>query len=113
MTKCVFCRIVAGEIPARIVHEDELVLAFHDLAPVAPTHLLLVPRRHIASLAETDPEDAALLGHLLTVSAALARDRQLDGGFRVVTNAGADGGQSVDHLHLHLLGGRAFAWPPG
>jgi histidine triad (HIT) family protein len=113
MSTCVFCRIAAGEIPARIVHEDELVLAFHDLSPVAPTHLLVIPKRHVASLADARAEDAELLGRLVTVAAEIARGKQLTGGFRVVLNAGADAGQSVDHLHLHLLGGRAFSWPPG
>jgi histidine triad (HIT) family protein len=113
MSTCVFCRIAAGEIPARIVHEDDLVLAFHDLSPVAPTHLLVIPKRHIASLAEAGAEDAGLLGRLVVVAGQLAREKHLTGGFRVVLNAGSDGGQSVDHLHLHLLGGRAFSWPPG
>jgi histidine triad (HIT) family protein len=95
------------------VHQDEQVLAFHDLSPAAPTHLLVIPRRHLASLADVGPEDAELLGRLVAVAAELARERQLAGGFRVVLNAGPDAGQSVDHLHLHLLGGRAFSWPPG
>ena len=113
MSTCVFCRIAAGEIPARIVHDDELVVAFHDRSPVAPTHILVIPKRHVASLADARAEDAELLGRLVTVAAELAREEPLTGGFRVVLNAGADAGQSVDHLHLHLLGGRAFSWPPG
>ena len=113
MSTCVFCRIAAGEIPARIVHEDELVVAFHDLSPVSPTHLLVIPKRHISSLADARADDEGLLGRLVAVAGELARERQLTGGFRVVLNAGADAGQSVDHLHLHLLGGRPFSWPPG
>ena len=113
MSTCVFCRIAAGEIPARIVHEDELVVAFHDLSPVSPTHLLVIPKRHISSLADARSDDEGLLGRLVAVAGKLARERQLTGGFRVVLNAGADAGQSVDHLHLHLLGGRPFSWPPG
>ena len=113
MATCVFCRIAAGEIPARIVHEDDLVVAFHDLAPVAPTHLLLIPKRHIASLADASAEDAGVLGRLVAVAGQLARENDLTGGFRVVANSGAAAGQSVDHLHFHLLGGRAFSWPPG
>ncbi len=113
MSNCIFCRIASGEIPARIVHEDDLVMAFHDLSPVAPTHLLLIPKRHVSSLAAVEEGDGEMLGRLLSVSSRLATESGLVGGFRVVSNAGADAGQSVDHLHLHLLGGRAFAWPPG
>jgi histidine triad (HIT) family protein len=113
MPNCIFCRIAAGEIPARIVHEDDLVIAFHDLTPVAPTHILLIPKRHIASLAAVGSDDGEVLGRLLSLASRLAADSGLAGGFRVVSNAGDDAGQSVHHLHLHLLGGRAFDWPPG
>lgn len=113
MSSCIFCRIAAREIPARIVHEDDLVVAFHDLTPVAPVHLLVIPKRHLSSLADTAAEDIELLGRLVAVAGQLARQHGLTGGFRVVANSGADAGQSVDHLHFHLLGGRAFSWPPG
>lgn len=112
-TDCVFCRIVAGEIPARIVHEDEQVVAFHDLAPKAPTHLLVIPRRHIATLAETRAADAELLGRVVRTAIELAARQDLDQGFRLVWNCGEMAGQSVFHLHLHLLGGRRMEWPPG
>ena len=113
MSDCVFCRIVAGEIPARLVHQDDAVVAFHDLAPQAPVHVLLVPRKHIATLLETAPEDQALLGRLQATAVDLARRLGLDtGGFRVVTNCLEGAGQSVFHLHVHLLGGRRFSWPP-
>ncbi len=111
---CLFCKIVAGEIPSDKVHEDELVLAFNDINPVAPVHQLIVPKRHVASAADLDATDAEMLGRLFAVAAELARQAELpDRGYRLVTNVGADGGQSVDHLHLHLLGGRVMTWPPG
>lgn len=111
---CVFCRIVAGEIPATTVHEDELIIAIRDLHPVAPVHLLLIPRAHVESALELGEADAPLAGRLLAVAATLARAEAIaDGGFRLVVNAGADGGQTVGHLHVHLLGGRAMHWPPG
>lgn len=111
---CLFCRIVAGEIPSTKVHEDDLVLAIRDIAPQAPTHVLLMPRRHVASLADLTDADAALLGRLFAVSAEIARAEGIEtDGYRVVSNHGRAAGQSVEHLHLHLLGGRAFAWPPG
>ena len=111
---CLFCKIVAGEIPSAKVHEDELVLAFDDINPRAPVHQLIIPKRHIASAAELTEDDAALLGRLFAVAAELARAAGLHAsGYRLVTNVGADGGQSVDHLHFHLLGGRAMTWPPG
>ena len=110
---CLFCRIVAGEIPATRLHEDDLVIAIRDINPQAPTHVLVLPVRHIASAADLGDEDGALLGRLFGVAATLAAREGLDNGWRLVTNVGSDGGQSVDHLHLHLLGGRAMAWPPG
>jgi histidine triad (HIT) family protein len=110
---CLFCKIVAGSIPAKRVFEDELCLCFADLNPQAPTHLLIVPRQHIASLAEAEPVQSSLLGHLLTKAAEIACSSWLDRGYRVVINTGLDGGQTVDHLHLHLLGGRHMTWPPG
>ncbi|HEV3021933.1 MAG TPA: histidine triad nucleotide-binding protein [Pirellulales bacterium] len=112
-TKTIFQRIIDSEIPADILHEDDLCLAFRDINPQAPTHVLVVPKRPVPSLAELTDAEGELAGHLLLVARKLARDLKLDGGYRVVVNCGPDGGQSVDHLHLHLLGGRAMAWPPG
>ena len=111
---CLFCRIVAGEIPATRVHEDELLIAIRDVAPRAPTHVLLMPREHIASAADLREEHGPLLGRLFAVAADLARSEGIvDRGYRLTTNVGAWGGQSVPHLHVHLMGGRAFDWPPG
>ena len=110
---CLFCRIVAGEIPATIVHRDEVVVAIRDIAPQAPTHVLLMPVVHVASAADVSEADGALLGRLFRVAAEIARADGLDGGWRLVSNVGPDGGQTVDHLHLHLLGGRPMTWPPG
>lgn len=109
----IFKRIIDKEIPAKIVHEDDLCLAFHDVNPQAPTHVLVIPKKEIASLAQLAAQDQALVGHLLLVAQKLARDLGLTNGYRVVINCGPDGGQSVDHLHLHLLGGRQLTWPPG
>jgi len=111
--KTIFKRIIDKEIPAKILFEDELCLAFHDIGPQAPTHVLVIPKKEIASLAEAESADAALLGHLLLTAKKLAEQLGLAGGYRVVINCGPDGGQSVDHLHLHLLGGRQLQWPPG
>jgi histidine triad (HIT) family protein len=110
---CLFCKIVAGDIPAKRVFEDELCLAFPDINPQAPTHLLVIPKEHIPSQAHTTSEHKALMGHLMAAAADLARTYGLDGGYRVVVNSGDDGGQTVHHLHLHLLGGRHMKWPPG
>ena len=111
---CLFCRIVAGEIPAAMVHEDDLIVAIRDRNPVAPVHLLLMPRIHVDSALDLTEADAPLAGRLLAVAAALARAEGIgDGGYRLVVNAGVDSGQTVGHLHLHLLGGRAMRWPPG
>lgn len=110
---CLFCKIAAGEIPAKMLYQDEQVFAFADIRPQAPTHILVLPRRHIPSLAQAEVGDEALLGHLLSVSAVVARQEKLGRGFRVVVNSGDEGGQTVDHLHLHVLGGRPMHWPPG
>jgi histidine triad (HIT) family protein len=110
---CLFCRIVAGEIPATRLHADEVVIAIRDIGPQAPTHVLIMPTAHIASAADLTEADAPLLGRLFAVAAGLARQEGLDGGWRLVSNVGVDGGQSVDHLHVHLLGGRRMGWPPG
>lgn len=110
---CLFCKIVKGEIPAQTLYEDESCLAFADLHPQAPIHLLIIPRRHIGSLAELEPGSAPMVGHLLAVAAELAAKQNLAKGFRIVINTGPEGGQTVGHLHLHLLGGRSMHWPPG
>lgn len=111
--KTIFKRIIDKEIPAKIIHEDDLCLAFHDVNPQAPTHVLVIPKKEIPSLAQLSADDQKLLGHLLLVVQKLAGDLGLANGYRVVVNCGPDGGQSVDHLHLHLLGGRQLKWPPG
>ena len=105
--------MVAGEIPVTALYSDERVLAFRDIAPQAPVHFLVIPRVHLISLAHTASEHAPMLGHMLAVAAQLAAQQGLQNGFRTVINAGADGGQTVDHLHVHILGGRAMGWPPG
>jgi histidine triad (HIT) family protein len=112
-TDCIFCRISRKEIPAKLVYEDTELFAFEDLHPQAPTHILICPRKHIVNLTDAAPEDAALLGRILLVAAQLARERKLTGGYRTTINSGGGAGQSVFHLHVHLMGGRAFHWPPG
>ncbi|MEN9652305.1 MAG: hypothetical protein RL303_25 [Verrucomicrobiota bacterium] len=111
--KTLFQKIADKEIPAKLIHEDALCVAFHDIAPQAPAHVLIVPRQAIPRLAEATQSDQALLGHLLLVAGQLARQLGLAKGFRIVINNGPDGGESVPHLHVHLLGGRALDWPPG
>ena len=110
---CLFCKIAAKQIPSKVVYEDDEVFAFEDIGPQAPTHVLIIPRRHFASLNEATPEDQAVLGKLQLVAADLARKLKLAGGYRTVVNTGEGAGQSVFHRHLHLLGGRSFRWPPG
>lgn len=109
----IFQKIIDRQIPADIVYEDDLCLAFRDVNPQAPTHVLIIPRKPLPSLAHATDEDQALLGHLLLVARSLAVQLGLADGYRTVMNCGRDGGQSVDHLHIHLLGGRALGWPPG
>jgi histidine triad (HIT) family protein len=111
--ECLFCKIAAKRIPAKLVYEDPDLFAFEDISPQAPTHILICPRKHFESLTEASPEDQAVLGRLQLVAAQLARERNLLEGYRTVLNSGRGAGQSVFHLHLHLLGGRAFRWPPG
>jgi len=114
MSKTIFKKIIDGEIPADIIHDDDQCMAFRDASPQAPTHVLLIPKKEIASINELSTEDQPLLGHMWTVIRQLAEKLGLvDAGYRVVVNCGPDGGQSVDHLHFHLLGGRALSWPPG
>jgi histidine triad (HIT) family protein len=111
---CLFCKIVAGQIPATIVFQNDHVVAFKDITPRAPTHVLIVPRRHIASLNELGPDDDALVGEMVRAGAGIAKDQgHADRGYRTVFNCNADAGQTVFHIHLHLLGGRTMAWPPG
>jgi histidine triad (HIT) family protein len=110
---CTFCKIIEGQIPSTAVYQDERSYAFADIHPKAPVHVLIVPRKHICSLDGAAEDDGALLGHLLWVAAQIARKKGLDAGYRVVVNTGSEAGQSVDHLHLHLLGGRPLGWPPG
>ncbi len=111
--ECVFCKIARGEIPAHKVYEDEEFVAFRDINPQAPTHILIIPGKHIESLSSVAEEDRELLGKLLWVAKRVADELNLKKGYRLVINTGPDGGQEVLHLHVHLLGGRALAWPPG
>ena len=113
MSKTLFQKIADKEIPAKLIHEDEFCVAFHDIAAQAPVHVLIVPRKALARIAEAGAEDRALLGHLLLVAQKVAKQLTLAKGFRLVINNGPDGGESVPHLHVHLLGGRAMGWPPG
>jgi histidine triad (HIT) family protein len=113
MSDTVFSKILSGEIPIDFLHEDDMCVAFNDISPQAPTHILVIPRHGYRNVAEASAKDPALVGHLLAVCSKLARQHQLENGFRIVTNQGDEGGQSVDHLHFHLLGGRAMQWPPG
>jgi histidine triad (HIT) family protein len=114
MDSCIFCRIVERSLPARIIFEDDEILAFEDAHPQAPIHILVVPRKHLASLKDATTDDVPLLGRLFLVATQLAREKGLEArGYRTVINTGALAGQSVFHLHLHLLGGRVFHWPPG
>ena len=111
---CIFCKIVDDEIPSSRVHEDDICIAFHDLSPQAPTHVLIIPRRHIDSMDNATNDDKSILGHLLLAAADIARKRGCaEDGYRVVINTNADGGQTVFHLHVHLLAGRSFVFPPG
>lgn len=114
MSACIFCRIVAGAIPAKIVYQDEQAVAFEDINAQAPVHILVIPQRHLVSVQDCKVEDQMLLGHLLVTCSKVARLKNLtESGYRIVTNTGVDGGQTVAHLHFHVLGGRHMAWPPG
>ena len=110
---CVFCKIANGEIPSKKAYEDDQVLAFYDLEPQAPVHVLIIPKVHIESAAMITPENSAIVAHIYVVAAKLAKELKLENGFRIVCNTGKDGGQTVPHLHFHLLGGRSMKWPPG
>jgi len=114
MSDCIFCKIVKGEIPGKKIYEDDEMLAFHDITPMAPVHFLLIPKKHIKSLMHLEAEDVALAGRLLGKAQELAKELGCgENGARFVINAGRDGGQTVDHLHIHILGGRGLGWPPG
>ena len=113
MSECVFCKIVAGKIPSRKVFENERILAFEDINPQAPTHILIVPKKHLAGLKEAQAGDAEIIGRCHLAAAQIARQRNIEQGYRTVLNVGPGAGQSVFHLHVHLLGGRPLAWPPG
>ena len=110
---CIFCKIAAGDIPAKKAYEDDQCLAFYDLDPQAPVHVLLIPKQHIASVNELTEENSGVVAHIFTVAAKLAGELGLENGYRIVNNCGEDGGQTVQHLHVLLLGGRSMAWPPG
>ena len=111
---CLFCRIALGEIPAELVHSDPEVVAFRDIHPQAPTHILIIPRKHVASVSELEDDDAGLMGKLFLTARDLAREEGISGtGYRMVVNAGPGAGQTVFHIHMHLLGGRRMGWPPG
>lgn len=111
---CLFCKIINGDIPSSKVYEDELVYAFRDIEPQAPTHILIIPKEHIASANELTEENATVVGHVFAVAAKIAKAEGIaEGGYRIVNNCGEDGGQTVKHLHFHMLGGRSLQWPPG
>ncbi|HAA89612.1 MAG TPA: histidine triad nucleotide-binding protein [Peptococcaceae bacterium] len=113
MADCIFCKIGNKEIPSTVVYEDDDFLAFRDINPVAPTHVLLIPKKHYSSLLDLSEDDADLMGRMMTLVPKIVKQLGIDEGFRVVINTGAKGGQTVFHLHIHLLGGRVFNWPPG
>ena len=110
---CIFCKIINGEIPSNKAYEDDKVLAFYDLEPQAPVHILIVPKEHIASAADITPENSAVIAHIFEVAAIIAKEKGLDDGFRIVNNCGENAGQTVKHIHFHLMGGRNFGWPAG
>lgn len=110
---CIFCKIACGEIPSTKVYEDDTVVAFNDLEPQAPVHVLIIPKQHIASMAEINEENSGVVAHIFEVAAKIAKEKGLDDGFRVVSNCGENAGQTVKHLHFHLMGGRTFGWPAG
>ena len=110
---CIFCKIAAGIIPSKKAYEDYKVLAFYDLDPQAPVHILIIPKEHIESAAEINADNSAIIAHIFEAAAKIAKDLNLEKGFRIVTNCGEEGGQTVKHLHFHLLAGRPLAWPPG
>ena len=110
---CIFCKIISGEIPSNKAYEDDKVLAFYDLEPQAPVHILIVPKEHIACAADITAENSAVIAHIFEVAAIIAQEKGLDDGFRIVNNCGDSAGQTVKHIHFHLMGGRDFGWPAG
>lgn len=110
---CVFCKIIAGEAPAKIIYETDTILAFRDIRPAAPTHILIVPKKHISGLSDLEPEDAALMGEIVYTAKLIAEQEETADGYRLVANNGRRAGQSVFHVHFHLFGGRKMSWPPG
>lgn len=112
-SNCLFCRILRGEIPSKKVYEDEQIYAFEDINPKAPTHVLVIPKKHVAGLKEAQADDAEIIGRCHLVAAKIARDLDIEKGYRTVLNVGPESGQSVFHLHVHLIGGRRLSWPPG
>jgi histidine triad (HIT) family protein len=113
MSDCLFCKIIAGQIPSKKVYEDDRVFVFEDINPKAPTHVLIIPKQHIAGLNTAAPEDAEIIGYMNLVAARIGRERDIEDGYRTVLNVGPKSGQSVFHIHLHLIGGRELKWPPG
>jgi histidine triad (HIT) family protein len=114
MSECIFCKIVSGEVPAEIIFQDEVCLAFRDINPAAPVHVLIIPKTHIPTLGDLTPEHESITGHILTVAKTIAQDLGVaESGYRVIANCNSDGGQTVFHIHFHLLGGRQLTWPPG
>lgn len=113
MADCIFCKIAAKEIPSNVVYEDDKILCFHDLDPQAPVHVLIIPKKHIASMDDVQPEDQELLGYIMTKVKEIAAELGLENGYRLVNNCGEDGLQTVQHIHFHLLGKRKMTWPPG
>ena len=114
MAECIFCRIAAGEVPSTMVHEEEEIVAFRDLSPQAPTHILVIPRKHVSSVTDLEAGEDSATGRLLRVAGEIAAKEGIsESGYRLVVNCGKDAGQAVDHLHVHLLGGRRMGWPPG
>ncbi len=110
---CIFCKIANGEIPSKKAYEDDTVLAFYDLEPQAPVHILIIPKEHISSCADVTEENSKVIAHIFEVAAKLGKELGLDNGYRIVNNCGKDGGQTVHHLHFHFMGGREFGWPAG
>jgi histidine triad (HIT) family protein len=113
LTDCLFCKIVKGEIPSTLIYEDEKVAAFEDINPQAPVHFLVIPKEHIQSAAHIDEYNKELIGHVFFIASRIAKDKGLDTGYRIVNNCGIDGGQTVEHIHFHILGKRKMLWPPG
>ncbi|MDD5258459.1 MAG: histidine triad nucleotide-binding protein [bacterium] len=114
MTECLFCKIIEKKIPAKIAYEDDKVLAFHDISPKAPVHILIIPKKHISAVNELTDQDGEIIGYLHLIAKKLAKENKIDkSGFRLVINNGPDAGQAVGHIHLHVLGGRKLQWPPG